>query len=124
MSSKIPMNIKVKHLMEMFPELRGENDALLLKRVYKRILRPKGIELEDLSLLEFFQLIATKEPGKRTYMIPLPGSIVRSRQIIEHNISNLRGKTYNYRHKIEEPKVRQLVIDLNASLERDYVKYK
>lgn len=86
----------VRRILTDIPETR-DNDRLLMVEVWK---------MESPSLMAFgYASDFTDNLIKGRFSCPK--SIARARALIQAKEVELRGETYGYRHKVEEPEVRQ-----------------
>lgn len=103
------MNLKgvsstVKNLLEA-DALARDNDQWLIARIWAIEIKSRGLSTKEMTASQFLKMFATES------VLSSPESIRRSRQKLQEQNPNLRGKAYEERHTSAEPQVRQQIID-------------
>ncbi len=96
----------VKKLLER-DRTYSDSDSRLCCKVWLDELTVRGVDAKEFSVYDFFLLLFKNE-------ITTAGSITRARRKLEENFPALRGITYNERHKIREPEVKEELREIDV----------
>jgi hypothetical protein len=98
---------RVKKLLEENPELRDDFNKTLAKIWLKDVVdvQVKRDRNVNPDLCEFLTLLSCGE-------LTSPESVRRAWQLLQQKNESLRGKKYNFRHKVKEPETRQEIQEI------------